>query len=198
MRFLRIIEHVSLDGVIEISTGDSAAGAFSYGDWTAAYRTPEGLLRVLDLYGEEFDVVLGRRTYDLWAAYWPNAPASPMSIRLMRATKHVATHRPDSLHWGPARSLGEDLLAGISVLRATAGPPLICAGSASLTSPLLQRGHVDELVQLVNPVYLGTGKRLMEAGAPAQRFRLLSSEALPSGILINRYLPQGALQARET
>ena len=65
MRFLRIIEHVSLDGVIEISTGDSAAGPFPYGDWTAAYRTPEGLLRVLDLYGEEFDVVLGRRTYDL-------------------------------------------------------------------------------------------------------------------------------------
>ena len=195
MRLLRLIEHVSLDGVIEISTGDSGGSTFPYGDWTAPYRTPEGLCKVLELYGEEFDLVLGRRTYDHWASYWPGAPASPMSHRLMRATKHVATHRPDSLHWGPARALGEDILTRLRELKATSGPPLISAGSASLTTPLLEFGMVDELIQFVNPVYLGTGKRLMGDGAPAQRFVLLSSEALPSGILINRYRPHGQLQA---
>jgi dihydrofolate reductase len=98
MRRLRIFEHISLDGVIQIG-GTGEDGDFPYGDWTAPYRTSEGREAVLAMHGERFDLLLGRRTYDMWSGYWPKAPGSPMAERLNAATKFVVTHRPDSLAW---------------------------------------------------------------------------------------------------
>src|SRR4051794_38492152 len=98
MRKLRIFEHISLDGVIEIR-GSSQEGDFPLGDWTAPYRSPVGLEAVLEAQGKSFDLLLGRRTYDLWSGYWPKAPSSPMADAINGATKSVATHRPDSLGW---------------------------------------------------------------------------------------------------
>src|SRR5215469_4369564 len=108
MRKLKIIVHISLDGVIEVCSrpGD---GDFPYGDWTAPYRSPAGFEKVIAMYGETFDLVLGRRTYDLWSGFWPNAPKSPMADRLNAATKYVVTHRPESLAWGPFQGMGPDL-----------------------------------------------------------------------------------------
>ena len=83
MRKLKIIEHISLDGVIQHSAD---GGDFPYGDWTAPYRTPAGLDEVLAAHGESFDLLLGRRTYDIWSGYWPKAPSSPMADRLNAAT----------------------------------------------------------------------------------------------------------------
>src|SRR5881394_4600530 len=98
MRKLKIIEHISLDGVIQHSADD---GDFPYGDWTAPYRSPEGREAVIAAQGESFDLVLGRRTYDIWSGYWPKAPSSPIADGLNAATKYVATHRGESLEWGP-------------------------------------------------------------------------------------------------
>ena len=98
MRKLKLIEHISLDGVIQVSGED---GDFPYGDWTAPYRTPAGRDAVMAAHGERFDLLLGRRTYDIWSGSWPKAPSSPMSDGLNAATKYVATHRPESLEWGP-------------------------------------------------------------------------------------------------
>src|SRR3569833_739881 len=111
MRKLKIIEHISLDGVIQV-TGDN----FPYGDWTAPYRTPAGLQVVLAMYGEGFDLLLGRRTYDLWSGFWPKAPKSPMADRLIAATKYVATLRSESLEWGPVQGIGPDLVDSVRVL----------------------------------------------------------------------------------
>jgi dihydrofolate reductase len=86
MRKLRIVEHISLDGVIQVSDG-RGDGDFPYGDWTAPYRTPEGFAIVTAMYGETFDLLLGRRTYDGWSSFWPKAPKSPMADRLNAATK---------------------------------------------------------------------------------------------------------------
>ena len=94
MRKIRIIEHISLDGVIQHSAED---GDFPYSDWTASYRTPAGRDAMLAAYGGSFDLLLGRRTYDIWSGFWPKAPASPMADRLNAAKKYVATHRPESL-----------------------------------------------------------------------------------------------------
>jgi dihydrofolate reductase len=94
MRKLKIMEHISLDGVIQHSADD---GDFPYSDWTAPYRTPAGRDAVLAAYGERFDLLLGRRTYDLWSGFWPKAPSSPMADGLNAATKYIATHRPESL-----------------------------------------------------------------------------------------------------
>ena len=105
MRKLKLVEHISLDGVIQLPAGPGADADFPYGDWTAPYRSPAGLAKVLAEYGERFDLLLGRRTYDLWSGYWPRAPSSPMADRLNAATKYVVTHRPESLAWGPLEAV---------------------------------------------------------------------------------------------
>lgn len=191
MRKLKIIEHISLDGVIQ--AGADEDGGFSYGDWSAPYRTPAGLAKVLELYGESFDLLLGRRTYDLWSGFWPKAPKSPMGDRLNAATKYVVTHRPESLEWGPFEGIGSDLVAGVRSIKAKDGPDLILSGSSTLTSALLEHGLADELILLVNPVLLSKGKRLFAEGTPARAFALDSTKALPSGILINTYQADGSL-----
>lgn len=188
MRKLKIMEHISLDGVIE------SGADFVYGDWTAPYRSPAGLEIVLSLYGERFDLLLGRRTYDRWSGFWPTAPQSPMADRLKAATKYVATHRPESLAWGPAESLGPNLVESVRGLKAQDGPDLIMSGSSTLTSTLLEQGLAEELVLMVNPVLLGTGKRLFAEGTPPRAFTLDSSKALPSGIVINSFRAAGTLQ----
>ena len=188
MRKLKIIEHISLDGVIQVS------GDFPYGDWTAPYRTPAGLQKVLAMYGETFDVLIGRRTYDQWSGYWPKAPKSPMADRLNAATKYVATHRPESLEWGPFEGIGPDVVDSVRSIKAKDGADLILAGSSTLTSALLEHGLAEELVLLVNPVLLGKGKRLFAEGTPPRAFALDSAQALPSGIVINTYNAAGPLQ----
>ncbi|GGG67194.1 dihydrofolate reductase family protein [Edaphobacter dinghuensis] len=192
MRKLKIMEHISLDGVIEI--GRPGDEGFPYGDWTAPYRSPAGLERVLAIYGENFDLLIGRRTYDMWSGYWPKAPKSPMADRLNAATKYVATHRPESLEWGPVEGIGPDLVEGVRGIKAKDGADLILAGSSTLTSVLLEHGLADEVVLLVNPVLLGKGKRLFAEGTPPRAFTLESTQALPSGIIINHYKAAGALQ----
>ncbi|MBS0199653.1 MAG: dihydrofolate reductase family protein [Proteobacteria bacterium] len=191
MRKLRIMEHVSLDGVIEIGApgGD---GDLPYGDWTAPYRSPAGAALVLEMYGENFDMLLGRRTYDAWSGFWPTAPG-PMAERLNAATKHVVTHRPESLQWGPFIGIGPDIADAVRDIKAQGDRDLVVSGSSTLTSVLLEHGLVDELVLLVNPVLLGKGKRLFAEGTPPRAFVPDDSRALPSGIVINRYKVAGPL-----
>ena len=191
MRKLRIFEHISLDGVIQVSGQD---GDFPYGDWTAPYRTPAGLEKVLAIYGETCDLLLGRRTYDLWSGFWPKAPKSPMADRLNAATKYVATHRPESLVWGPFEGIGPDLVQSVRGIKAKDGKDLILSGSSTLTSALLEHGLADEVVLLVNPVLLGKGKRLFAEGTPPRAFTLERTQAVPSGIVINTFRPAGLLK----
>jgi dihydrofolate reductase len=193
MRKLKIIEHISLDGVIQIAAGPGDSD-FPYGDWTASYRTPAGLALVLEMYGEAFDVLIGRRTYDMWSGYWPKAPKSPMADRLNAATKYVVTHRPESLEWGPVEGIGPDLVDSVRSLKAKDGANLILTGSSTLTSAFLENGLADELILLVNPVLLGKGKRLFAEGTPARSFTLGNSQALPSGIVVTSYKAAGPLQ----
>jgi serine phosphatase RsbU (regulator of sigma subunit) len=185
MRKLKIIEHISLDGVVQ--TTSAPEDDFPYGDWTAAYRSPAGLQIVTEMYGKTFDVLVGRRTYDLWASFWPKAPKSPIAERLNAATKYVVTHRPESLEWGPFEAIEPDLANSIRRIKAKKGPDLILAGSLSLTSVLLEHGLADELVLLVNPIVLGKGKRFFADGALPRTFALGSTRALPAGILVNIY-----------
>src|SRR5438477_10230391 len=110
MRRLNIMEHISLDVVIQHSADDDD---FPYADWSAPYRTPAGRDAMIAAYGERFDLLLGRRTYDIWSGFWPKAPSSPMADGLNAATKYIATHRPDSLECGPFESLGPHIVEGV-------------------------------------------------------------------------------------
>ena len=183
------MEHVSLDGVIQHENDEN----FAHANWTTPYRTPAGLAALVEVYGSRFDLLLGRRTYDAWAGFWPQAGASPMANGLNAATKYVATHRPDSLTWGPVQSLGADILTGIRSLKATDGPDLIVCGSSTLTSVLLEQGVVDEVVLLVYPVLLGRGKRLFSDQAAPCELAFVSSQVTSTGVLLNTYRHVGAL-----
>jgi dihydrofolate reductase len=191
MRKLKIIEHISLDGVIQHSPDDND---FPYGDWTAPYRTPAGRDAILAAQGESFDLLLGRRTYDLWSGYWPKAPSSPMADGLNAAKKYVVTHRPESLAWGPFEGVGADIVEGVRRIKAKDGRDLILWGSSTLTSTLLEHGLADEVLLAVYPLLLGNGKRFFADGTPGRSFELVSTKAMPSGIIFTTYKVAGPLK----
>ena len=144
--------------------------------------------------GKAFDLLLGRRTYDLFSGYWPKAPSSPMADSLNAATKYVATHKPDSLGWGPAEGLGPDIVEGVRRIKAKAGPDLIVWGSSTLTPVLLEHGLADEVLLLVFPVLLGVGKRIFLEGTPPRELTLVSTKSVGSGVIISTYRPSGPLR----
>jgi dihydrofolate reductase len=187
MRLLKIMEHISLDGVIQASGEDD----FPYAEWTLPYRTPAGRDEVFAAHGGSFDLLLGRRTYDMWSGFWPKAPSSPMGDSINAATKYVVTHRPDSLEWGPVEGIGA---GDIGRIKAQDGPDIILWGSSTLTSALLERGLADEVTLIIYPVLLGTGKRFFAEGTPPQSFSFISTKAMPSGVIINRYETAGPLK----
>jgi dihydrofolate reductase len=191
MRKLKIIEHISLDGVIQHSADD---GDFPYTDWTVPYRTPAGRDAVMAAHGESFDLLLGRRTYDIWSGFWPKAPSNPIADRLNAATKYVATHRPESLGWGPFVGLGPNIVEGIRRIKSQGGRDLVLSGSSTLTSTVLEHGLADEVVLIVSPVMLGTGKRFFAEGTPARSFLLVSTQATSSGVIFSTYKVAGPLK----
>jgi dihydrofolate reductase len=191
MRKLKIIEHISLDGVIQAPGGRSEDGDYPYGGWTLPYRDPEVGKAVLAAHSKPFALLLGRLTYDIWSGFWPKAPSSPLADSLNAATKHVATHRPDSLEWGPFESLGGEIVKGVRQIKAMDGPGLILWGSSTLTSVLLEHGLADEVVLFVYPILLGRGKRFFSEGTPPCGLALASTNAVSSGVLINRYTRAG-------
>jgi dihydrofolate reductase len=191
MRKIRIIEQISLDGVMQQSADEND---FPYSNWAVPYRTPAGRDAILAAYGESYDLLLGRRTYDMWSGSWPKAPSSPMADRLNAATKYVATHHPESLAWGPFESLGPDVVVGIRRIKAQDGSDLILSGSSTLTSPLLEHGLADEVLLIVFPVLLGTGKRIFADGTPPRSFEFVGTKALPSGVILSTYKSSGPLR----
>jgi dihydrofolate reductase len=191
MRKLKIIEHISLDGVIQHSADEND---FPYAEWTVPYRTPAGRDAILAAHGERFDLLLGRRTYDMWSGFWPKAPSSPMADRLNTATKFIVTHHPESLEWGPAEGIGPDIAQGIRRIKSQDGPDLVLSGSSTLTSTLLEHGLADEALLVVYPVLLGMGKRFFVEGTPPRSFELVSTNATPSGIVFSAYKVGGPLK----
>ncbi len=195
MRKLRIIEHLSLDGVIQAPGGRNEDGDdYVQGGWTVPYRSAAGREAVVEAQGSRFDLLLGRRTYDIFAGYWPKAGNSPLADGLNAATKYVATHRPDSLGWGPVGDLGADIMEGVRGVKSKAGPDLIVWGSSTLTSVLLEQGLVDEVLLFVYPVLLGRGKRFFSDKADPRELALVSTKALASGVLMNTYRHVGSLR----
>jgi dihydrofolate reductase len=192
MRKLRIFAHISLDGLIA-PDGDSD---FENGGWTMPYRTPAGAAVLAEVQGSGFDLLLGRRTYDLWAEQWPKVTTGPFAKSLNGATKYVATHRPDGLGWGPVGNLGADAFEGVRGVKASDGPDLIVWGSSTLISVLLEEGMVDEVVLVIYPVLLGRGKRFFADSAVPQELALLSTKTTSTGVLLNTYRHVGSLRNR--
>jgi dihydrofolate reductase len=187
MRKIRIFEHTSLDGVIEHDKN------YAYGGWTAPYRSPAGMAMLLEAYGTNFDLLLGRKTYDEFLGYWPNAGDFPMANAINAATKYVVTHRPGSLEWGPVKGLGGNIVEELRNLKSGTGPDLVITGSISLTSVLLDAGLIDEVILIVYPVLLGKGKRLLTDSLDARELEFVRTVTTPTGVLLNTYRHLGPL-----
>ncbi len=184
MRRIKVCAHISMDGIIEPADG---ADDFRNGGWSASYRSPAGAAKLAEAQGSGYDLLLGRRTYDQWAGFWPAVKDGPFAKDLNAATKYVVTHRPEGLTWGPVEQLGADILEGVRAVKAKGGPDLVVWGSTSVTQVLFEHGLVDEVLLLVYPIMLGRGKRPFANKVDSREFALVSSHASPTGILLNSY-----------
>jgi dihydrofolate reductase len=193
MRTIRSIAQISLDGVIQSPGGRNEDGDYAHGGWAMRYFNPAILETILSAQGRNFDLLLGRRTYDIFAGYWPKAENGPIADGLNEATKYVATHRPGSLGWGPVADLGADIVEGVRAVKSRDGPDLIVWGSSTLTPVLLEQGLVDEVLLLVCPVLLGRGKRFFSDSADPRELALVSTKAASTGVLMNTYRHVGSL-----
>ena len=154
MRTLTVAVMTSLDDVMQAPGGpdEDTSGGFTYGGWTWPYADP-GADVMGGAFKRPFDLLLGRRTYDIFAAYWPHvaedAPHRFIADLFNSATKHVATHHPDTLAWQDSRALGPDIAATVRELKRSDGPDLLTQGSSELLHQLLATDLVDELRVLV-------------------------------------------------
>jgi len=194
MRRLTILEYISLDGVIQAPGGPDEDGDFPYGGWSAPFDDPVVDEALGASHGGPLDLLLGRRTYDIWAGYWPLAGAGPIADAFNAANKFVATHRPDSLNWGPAEGFGPDIAEEVRRIKAKAGPDLVLWGSSTLTPVLLGHGLADEVVLIVVPVLLGTGKRFFAEGTPPRELKLIRTRTGASGVAVLTFEPAGPLR----
>jgi dihydrofolate reductase len=154
----------------------------------------EAIGRELDgIMSGKFDLLLGRRTYDIWAGYWPKHGDNPIGKAFNQATKYVVTHRPKSLGWKTSKSIGGDIVKEIRRLRASKGPELHVWGSSELLQTLIAAGLVDEHRLWICPVVLGKGKRLFASGLPAHTLTLVDTRRASTGVLLNTYRPAGPL-----
>lgn len=199
MRKLIVPAFISLDGVIQAPGGpqEDTSGGFVHGGWVWPYGagSDEAMGGV---FTRPFELLLGRRTWDIFAAYWPHvpegAPHRGIADLFNGTAKHVATHRPDTLAWQHSRGLGPDVVAAVRELKRGDGPALVTQGSSELVHQLLATDLVDELLLLVYPLLLGRGKRLFDERTQAAAFRLDASKTTATGVLINRYLREGEVR----
>jgi dihydrofolate reductase len=200
MRKLIVAEQVSLDGVIQAPGGpaEDRSGDFRLGGWVVPYAD-EGIDQALeDLHSAPFELLLGRRTYDIWAAYWPHVQSDSefhgIADRFNSVPKHVATHRSDSLSWKNSHAVKGDLAGAIRTLKRKDGANLLAWGSGDMVRQLLAAGLVDELRLLIYPVVLARGKRLFDDNVQASAFSLAHANSTPSGVLITRYVRSGEVR----
>ena len=196
MRKVRGAAFVSLDGVMQAPGGptEDPTGGFRHGGWLAGFFDEAVGRRIDRLFGGEFDLLLGRRTFDIFAAFWPFAGDDQKEIRdpFNRAAKYVLTSRDQPLRWHNSHHLPN--VDAVAAVRKTPGPDLIIQGSSTLYPQLLAAGILDELVLMIFPVVLGSGKRLLGEGMHASTMRTVEHEVTPSGAVIATYEPAGAVQ----
>ena len=192
MRKLIVTTFITLDGVVQApgGPGEDDDGGFPFGGWTVPYF--DGHLGEVmgQTMGRPFDLVLGRRTYDIFAAFWPTASEEEGAGPLNSAVKHVASRSRPELSWERSVLIEGDVAAGVAALKQQDGPELQVHGSGDLVHTLQAAGLVDEWQLLTFPVVLGAGKRLFDPAAPVA-LQLVSSSVSSTGVVVARYVTAG-------
>jgi dihydrofolate reductase len=200
MRKIIVAEFMSLDGVIQAPGGpeEDPSSEFRLGGWQVPYDDDAIGQNIMELFTQPFELLLGRKTYDIWARHWPkigaDSPDHPIAGPFNSTRKHVATHRPDTLDWHNSHALKGNIADAVRVLKQQDGPYLMSWGSANMLQQLLAAGLVDELRLQIYPVVLGHGKRLFSDNAQASSFTLADSTITPGGVLITRYERAGEVR----
>jgi dihydrofolate reductase len=192
---LRSTTFLTLDGVMQApgGPGEDEEGGFSKGGWSVKFFDDE-VGEAMDAFmSMPFDLVLGRKTYDIFAAYWPNASPEDVAKQLNAATKYVASRGRPNLSWERSVLLEGDVAQAVAGLKQEDGPELQVHGSGDLLQTLIREGVVDEFQLLVFPVLVGSGKRLFPQGTVPASLKLIESRVSPSGVFIGRYQPAGEL-----
>ena len=195
MRPLIAAAFVSLDGVMQApgAPGEDPSDGFSFGGWTVPYWD-EATVPFLGIFDQPFDLLLGRRTWDIFAAYWPVHQEHPIGPLFNRVTKYVATATPESLDWVNSVGLDADVPAAVARLKAGDGPPLLTQGSSVLLHALLAHDLIDELRLMTFPVVLGHGRRWFGDGSRPARFTLERSETSAAGVTSSLYRRAGEVR----
>jgi len=196
MRKLIVQTFLTLDGVMQApgGPGEDDDGGFAYGGWSVNYWDDQMGQVMGEATGRPFAMVLGRRTYDIMAAYWPTAPEEEGAKVFNDATKHVASRsRPDLEAWSNSVLIEGDAADGLAVLKAEDGPELQVHGSANLIQTLLRHNLVDEFRLWVFPLVIGSGKRLFADGTVPSGLRLADSKVSSTGVIMGTWQPTGAI-----
>lgn len=193
MKKLIVLEHISLDGVIQAPGGpdEDTSGGFAYGGWIAPYSDAILGAALRKQMNKPFDLLLGRATYDIWAPYWSqHADAWPSASA---ATKYVASHTITSGEWQPSVFLNGDIPGKVAQIKQQPGADLHVWGSANLIQTLLEHDLVDAFWLMIYPLTLGAGKRLFATGALPLAFTVTESTVTPSGVMVVNYERAGAV-----
>jgi dihydrofolate reductase len=194
MRKIIVLEHITLDGVIQAGGGpdEDRSGGFPYGGWAAPYDDPdlEGVLR--KRMNEPFDLLLGRITFDIWARYWPQH--GEVWPRVNVATKYVASNTMTSSDWQPSVFLSGDVAKKVADLKRQDGPDLHVWGSGNLVQTLMKHDLVDMFWLMIYPLTLGVGKKLFAGGTIPAAFRVTESKVGSTGVIAVTYGRAGAVR----
>jgi dihydrofolate reductase len=193
MRKLVVNAFVTLDGVMQAPGGpdEDQEGGFEHGGWSFGYWDDAMGEWMGEALSQPFALLLGRKTYEIFAAHWPHAGDDPGAAALNDATKYVASRTLDSVDWANSRLLEGDAAAAVTRLKQEDGPEIQVHGSSDLIQTMLANDLVDEFRVWIFPVVLGNGKRLFGEGAAPAGLELVDSKASTTGVLLATYRPAG-------
>ncbi|MEH0841712.1 dihydrofolate reductase family protein [Micromonospora sp. CPCC 205711] len=195
MRKLVVQTFLTLDGVMQApgGPGEDDDNGFAHGGWSVNYWDERMGEVMTESMGRPFDLVLGRRTYDIFAAHWPKAPEEAGGKPLNDATKYVASRGRPALEWRNSVLIEGDVADGVAALKQGDGPELQVHGSGNLVQTLLRHQLVDEFRLWIFPVVIGAGKRLFADGTVPAGLTLTDSTVSTTGVMIGRYVPAGEI-----
>lgn len=194
MRKIIVLEHISLDGVIQAPGGpdEDTGGGFAHGGWIAPYSDAILDTALERQMNKSFDLLLGRKTFEIWASYWPqHADVWPGANS---ATKYVASNTMTSGEWQPSVFLNGDITAKVGQIKQEQGPDLHVWGSGNLIQTLIKEDLVDAFWLMTYPITLGGGKRLFADGTIPAAFNVTESKVTPKGVIVVNYERAGAIK----
>lgn len=193
MRKIVVLSFITLDGVMQApgAPSEDTSNGFTYGGWTVPYSDDYGDKMMLEQLGHPYDLLLGRKTYDIFSAYWPSHSDNEIGQSLNRATKYVASTTLTDPAWENTVILKDHVVEELTKLKASDGPELQVHGSGNFIQTLLKNDLVDEMWLKIFPITLGMGKRLFEDGTIPVAFTLEACSPSPSGVILANYKHAG-------